>query len=148
MTTTRERLLALRAKAHRHHVEFEKRKYNKKTVSKVVNATVALMALATAASGASEMHGANEEATIALATVLLIASIVTWPSPTPNATATCTAWATRGGATVPRRPSCSPETTSSGQRTRPKRSRTKPSSWSAGSRKRSPTRCCTTDKWN
>ena len=76
MTATRERLLALRANAHRHHVEFERRKYNKKTVSKVVNASVALMALATAASGANEMNGGSEGATVALATVLLIASIV------------------------------------------------------------------------
>ncbi|MCY4120492.1 MAG: hypothetical protein OXG72_06175 [Acidobacteria bacterium] len=76
MTTTRDRLLALRAKAHRRHVEFERRKYNKRTVSRVVNATIALMALATAAAEAIEMPGGTGGATIAFATVLLIASIV------------------------------------------------------------------------
>ncbi len=76
MTTTRDRLLALRAEAHRHHAEFERRKCNRRTLSKALKGAVALGALATAAASMIEMPGGTGGATIALAAGLLIATIV------------------------------------------------------------------------
>ena len=73
MKTARDRLLALRAEAHRQHDHFETRKYNRKICSKVLNAAIALGALATAASSMVETPG---ETTICLAIALLIATIV------------------------------------------------------------------------
>ena len=69
MTTTRNRLLALHAETGRQHVHFEKRKGNREAGRKAINATIALLGLATAGSSAADMP----TAATALAMGLLVA---------------------------------------------------------------------------
>ena len=67
---TKDRLQALQAEAGMQHIHFEKLKRRRASVSKAVNATIVLAALATAAASAAEMPAA---AIVTFSATLLIA---------------------------------------------------------------------------
>ena len=77
MTTTQDRVRALQSEATRQHVHFEKKQWKRESARKTVNATIALLALATAGSSAAKMPAVTTALAIGLlATVTLNLALI------------------------------------------------------------------------